>query len=463
MISRTKRAGPEPTSELGRSARLQAKHLFPLVPLLALSVFAAQAIRDNSFLWHIRSGAVQLDGIRVLTEDVFTGSTAGQAWRTQSWLVEIGYAQLERWWPGLGWVAWMVFAFAAATFALVGLTIYGKTRSIFVIVPWLFVFAWLLGPFTVPRPVLFSFLLLAALVLVLALGESSWFLVVPLLWIWAAVHGYWVLGIGLVFLEAIRLGARKLAAIGVVAAVAASLTAHGLGVWAVLSDFAGSGAALGVISEWQPPDFGSIYHAPFLLLILGVLVAAARGRIGLRDLIVLAPFLLYGLTARRAIPVAVIVTISAAALAWTPRVGTVRPGKQPSALLSWVAAGVVAILILTPLLRWRPEFDSTVLGADAAYTALSTDHFFHYTAAGGYVIYRFWPELIAAIDDRAELHGDRLVRFAEAKNGEYEALFAEEGFTEALVGVDWPLAHLLEGAGWVDVYRDATHVVLRAP
>ena len=463
MISRTKRAGPEPTSELGRPARLQAKHLFPLVPLLALSVFAAQAIRDNSFLWHIRSGAVQLDGIRVLTEDVFTGSAAGQAWRTQSWLVEIGYAQLERWWPGLGWVAWMVFAVAAATFALVGLTIYGKTRSVFVIVPWLFVFAWLLGPFTVPRPVLFSFLLLAALVLVLALGEAAWFLVVPLVWIWAAVHGYWVLGIGLVFLEAIRLGTRKLAAIGVVAAVAASLTAHGLGVWAVLSDFAGNGEALGVISEWQPPDFGSIYHGPFLLLILGVLVAAARGRIGLRDLIVLAPFLLYGLTARRAIPVAVIVTISGAALAWTPRVETVRPRKTPSALLSWVAAGVVAILILTPLLRWRPEFNSTVLGADAAYAALSTDHFFHYTAAGGYVIYRFWPELVAAIDDRAELHGDRLVRFAEAKNGDYEALFAEEGFTEALVGVDWPLAHLLERAGWVDVYRDATHVVLRAP
>lgn len=463
MISRTERAGPEPTSKPRWPARLQAKHLFPVVPLLALAVFAAQAIRDNSFLWHIRAGAVQLDRIRVLTEDIFTSSAAGEAWRTQSWLVEIGYAQLERWWPSLGWVVWMVFTVAAATFTLVGLAIYGKTRNVFVALPWLFVFAWLLGPFTVPRPVLFSFLLLAALVLALALGETTWFLVVPIVWIWAAVHGYWILGIGLVLLEAIRLGSKKLAAIGVVTAVAASLTAHGLGVWAVLLDFAGNGEALGVITEWQPPDFGSIYQGPFLLLILGVLVAAARGRIGLRDLIVLAPFLLYGLTARRAIPAATIVTISAAALAWVPRAQTARAKGRQAALLSWVAAALVGLLVLTPLLRWRPEFDSGVLGADEAYAALTTDDFFHYTAAGGYVIYRFWPTLVAAIDDRAELHGDRLIAFAEAKNGTYEELFAEYGFTEALVGVEWPLAHVLAADGWVEAYRDDAHVVLKAP
>jgi hypothetical protein len=434
-----------------------------MVPLVALAVFAAQPIRDNSFLWHIRAGAVQLDGTRVLLEDVFSLSAAGEPWRTQSWLAEIGYAQLERWWPGLEWVAWMVFATAAATVALVGLTIYGRTRSVLVTLPWLLVFTWLLGPFTVPRPVLLSFLLLAIVVLALSLGKATWFLVVPIIWIWAAVHGYWVLGLALVFLQAIRMRSTKLATLGVIAAAAASLTAHGLGVWTVLLDFAGSGEALGVIREWQPPEFGSIYQGPYLLLIAGVLVAAARGKIEPRVLVVIAPFLLYGLTARRAVVPAAIVIVSAAALAWTPRVRAEAQGGASGGLVGWVAAGIVAGLILTPLVRWQPEFKSSILGADEAYAALDAEPFFHDTAAGGYVIYRFWPEMSAAIDDRAELHGDRLVAFTEAKNGIYEELFAENGFKQALVGVEWPLANVLDNAGWVEVYRDDSHVVLIAP
>ena len=461
MASGTVTTGPGPRTEPRRLARLQARHLFFLVPLVALAVFAAQPIRDNSFLWHIRAGAVQLDGGRVLNADVFSLSAAGEPWRTQSWLVEIGYAQLERWWPSLGWVAWMVFAAAATTVALVALTIYGRTKSVLATVPWLLVFAWLLGPFTVPRPVLFSFVLLAALVLALALGRATWFLVVPIIWIWAAVHGYWVLGLALIFLEAIRMRSPRLAGLGAIAAAAATVTAHGIGVWTVLLQFAGSGEALAVIREWQPPDFGSIYQGPYLLLIAGVLVAATRGRIEPWALIAVAPFLLYGLTARRAVVPAAIVVVAAAALAWTPR-GQTRT-RASGGLLGWVAAAIVAGLILMPLVRWQPEFKASVLGADAAYAALAAEPFFHDTAAGGYVIYRFWPEMNAAIDDRAELHGDRLVDFTDAKNGTYEGLFAEYGFTQALVNVDWPLADVLDTAGWVEVYRDESHVVLTAP
>lgn len=461
MAGGTVAAGPDLRSEPHRLGRLRARHLFFLVPLVPLAVFAAQPIRDNSFLWHIRAGAVQLDAMRVLVEDIFSLSAAGEPWRTQSWLVEIGYAQLERWWPSLEWVAWMVFALAATTVALVALTIYGRTKSVLATVPWLLVFAWLLGPFTVPRPVLFSFVLLAAVVLALSLGKATWFLVVPIIWIWAAVHGYWVLGLALIFLQAIRIRSAKLAGVGAIAAAAATLTAHGLGVWTVLLQFAGSGEALGVIREWQPPDFGSIYQGPYLLLIAGVLVAAARGRIEPRALVVIAPFLLYGLTARRAVVPAAIVIISVAALAWTPR--TRGEDRASGRLLSWVAAGLVVVLILTPLVRWQPEFKSSILGAEEAYAALTAEPFFHDTAAGGYVIYRFWPERSAAIDDRAELHGDRLVAFIEAKNGTFEDLFVEYGFTQALVGVDWPLANVLANAGWTEVYRDGSHVVLTAP
>ena len=73
----------------------------------------------------------------------------------------------------------------------------------------LFFVAWLILRTLVPRPVVFSHLLLAALIVVLGERRLRW--TVPLLmWVWAAVHGSFVIGLGLIGLEAIRTRARPL-------------------------------------------------------------------------------------------------------------------------------------------------------------------------------------------------------------------------------------------------------------
>ena len=43
----------------------------------------------------LRAGELQLEIGRVLTTDPFSFTAGGEAWRTQSWLAELGYAWLE--------------------------------------------------------------------------------------------------------------------------------------------------------------------------------------------------------------------------------------------------------------------------------------------------------------------------------------------------------------------------------
>ena len=52
--------------------RLTVRHLFVLVPVLGVFAAAAKAITDNSFLWHVRAGTLQLDTGEVLRSDPFS-------------------------------------------------------------------------------------------------------------------------------------------------------------------------------------------------------------------------------------------------------------------------------------------------------------------------------------------------------------------------------------------------------
>ena len=234
-------------------------------------------ISDNSFLWHIRAGAAQKGAGSVLTEDVFSFTEHGTVWRTQSWLAELFYSGAESVMSSLVWVNWMVLGVAGLMILFIGLSVYRAVPSPIICSVALLVMAWLLAPFLQPRPVIFSFALLAALVVVLQHRERIGWLVVPIIWVWTGVHGSWVIGGLLVVLEWIRTSDRNLFNIGVVALASTFATAHGLGTWQILADFLGSTEALGQMQEWKPPNFGDISQMPYVALIVGVMVGGCAG------------------------------------------------------------------------------------------------------------------------------------------------------------------------------------------
>ena len=103
-------------------------HLMMALPWVAVGIVARGAIRDNSFLWHIRAGSLQTEMGQVLTADPFSFTKLGEAWRTQSWLAELGYAWGERTWD-LSYVPWMVVAAALVLFIALAV-IYGFAFSV---------------------------------------------------------------------------------------------------------------------------------------------------------------------------------------------------------------------------------------------------------------------------------------------------------------------------------------------
>ena len=216
------------------------------------------------------------------------------------------------------------------------------------------------------------------------------------------MHGSFVLGLGLLVLDALRrrmVWQRAARRFGV-GMVAVSLTAHGLGVWSMLGSFLANRDALDFISEWAAPDLLSVAAAPYVLVVLAVLVAAALGRIEARELWVVAPLLVFGLTSARAIMPAAIVLVPFAVSVWRPgsEVEVVAPGPARANLV--IAAALIAVPLIT--LFGFQGLDTDRFPVEAA-TYLDATQVWHDDATGGYLIYA--GRLPVFIDDRAELYG----------------------------------------------------------
>jgi hypothetical protein len=321
---------------------------------------------------------------------------------------------------------------------------------------------WLAGPLLQPRPVIVSYLLLAILVVALQNRANALWLIVPIIWIWAAVHGSWVIGGGLIILELVRTSDRRLFKAGIAALATTLLTAHGFGVWEILVDFAGAQGALALIDEWQSPDFGDFMQAPYLLLIVGIIVAGMRGKLSGRDLIVILPFLFFGMTSRRAVFPAAIVLAPWAALALPP---VKVPQSKMSPGFVRAAMWIVGLLVLAPLLL-KPlgVLDPERFPSSEIQSAMEGRSVFHDDVVGGFIIYDEWPQRLTYIDDRAELYGEEFFRqFGRVRDGQYEELFAEYGFDAALVKQGWGLQQRLEDDGWIEIAKTDSMVLFYQP
>ncbi|MBT8165329.1 MAG: hypothetical protein HKO63_08640 [Acidimicrobiia bacterium] len=440
--------------------RLSVRHLFAMVPVVGVVVASARAISDNSFLWHVRAGTVQLDAGQVLRTDPFSFTAQGESWRTQSWIADLLYGTLERWTGDLSWVWPLVALTMTMTLVMVGLAVYREAGNPLAVAIVLFFTAWLVLRTLVPRPVVFSHLLLAALVVVLAQRRLRW--VIPLLlWVWAGLHGSFVIGLGLIVLEALRSGRRELWGLLGLSAVSVSLTAHGLALWGVLGEFAASRGALDLIQEWAPPDLTDLSAAPYALFIGALLFAAARSRISPRDLIVVLPFLLFGLTSYRALIPATLVLAP-----WVARAIEIptAPRRIESGLLNGAIAALVVVTAVW--LGWERagSYPDDELFPVSAIAALDPGPLFHGDAVGGYLIYEAWPDRLVYTDDRAELYGEeRFEEFVDARAGRpvWREVFDRHGIDQALLSADSTgLQEVLSASGWYERYRDPEFVVL---
>lgn len=449
----------EPAAEGGR--RLGIRHLWLLLPLIAIGFRATFPIGDNSFLWHIRAGQLQLETGEVLRSDPFSFTFTGEPWRTQSWLLELGYGAVANATGGIGWTSTMIFLLASLALGFVALAAYHWTRDPGRVVLVLAVMTWVGFFFFVPRPVLASFVLLAVTAVMLQHHERVGWAIVPLMWLWAAVHGSFPVGLGLVVLEAIRRRSRRLGEIAVLGAAVTLLTAHGVGAWGIVLQFLRSREALSFLSEWARPNFLEPLLAPFLLVAAFMVYGLMRRRIGLGHLVVIVPFMVFAVLAERSVFPAMVVLSPYAAAGLGQRATPVRPTPARQARMNWMLAGAMAALVVIAMARPVP-LNSDKFPPTEALAALAPGNVFHGPAVGGVMIYELWPERQVFVDDRAELYGvegfSEVVDSWEARR--HEEVFAKHDITQAIVKREQALAARLRDDGWAVQYEDETWVVL---
>ena len=438
--------------------RFSLAQLALLTPATALVVAAWKPITDNSFLWHIRAGELQADVGRVLIKDPFSFTMAGEPWRTQSWLAELLYSWGEGL-SGLGFTPPMLLLTSLTAMAGIGLVAFRQSRSATATAVILVLSVVLLTPFLVPRPVLFSHALFALVAAAWGSERLRW--TAPFLfWVWASVHGSFVVGLAFIGLWLIMEREWRLLPTAVVSGLCTLITAHGLGVVEILAGFSGAGEALELLTEWRKPDLLSPLSIPLAAGVVIIILGAARRIVAPRHLWLVVPFAALGLTAVRAGPPAWIGLVPLVALSLRDL------GGRPSPRFPVISAALFAAAVVGgPLLMAREaELAEGRFPLEAA-EHLRDVNVIHDDRVGGYLIWRDGPGRRVFIDDRAELYGDRMAEFADvrATDADWRPVFERDGIEQALLRVEDGLAADLEGAGWRAAHRDRSFVVLDPP
>ncbi|HUG07784.1 MAG TPA: hypothetical protein VMP13_02610 [Acidimicrobiia bacterium] len=432
-------------------------HIALAVPWIAVVVSAFQRIGDNSFLWHIRAGELQAVGGAVLTSDPFSFTAAGEAWRTQSWLVELLYAWLETR-AGLSFTGWMVGVVSALTVVGLGLIAHRYSRSVPATSIVLLLSAVLLPQFLVPRPVLFSFLFFVLVILAWDHERGLRWSLPLLFWLWASVHGSFIVGLGYLALRVIKDREPQASQMVVVSGLATLMTAHGLGIFEILWDFVGARPYLALISEWQTPNLLEPRFLPMLLAVFLIVYGAARGRVDASQLWLFAPFFAFGVSAERAVVMGWIALLPMISLSLRGMsVKWAREFPKP------VAVGFVGLIALLPMfLVEGTGLDDATLPVAAA-GSLEAVRTFHDDFVGGYLIWLDGPQRRVYIDDRAELYQNRLREFLEvrAARTDWQPVFERNAIEQVLLRNGDALLRLLEAEGWRTVYRDEVYSIMR--
>ena len=354
------------------------------------------SLRADSWLTLLGGREILAHGLP--RHDTLAIVSRGRSWIDQQWLSQLGFYGLDR----LGGIGAVVRANAILYLAPLWVSLLAARRRgasparvVVVALP-----AFLLTETFVRAQVLSQLLFVALFLLLVAESRRPSrrvLLVVPLLVVWANLHGAVVVGAALTALlgavELVRGRGRSLfrpAALLVVPWLCVFATPYGFSVAGYYSSTIGNPLLAKYITEWASPTFPSAWGVPFfgLAFLAACLVARRPRRLNAFELLALGLTLVGGLLAIRSIVWFVYVcTILLPALledVWpapataapTPRERTVRVGAALACLALFVV--VWARPVAPDTERWPAQASATVAAAlrqDPQATVLANDEY----------------------------------------------------------------------------------------
>jgi len=447
-----------------------------LSAILLVGLFSTE-LRDSDFWWHLKTGQYLVEHRALpvpdpfayttsLARDAYSGESVVRRFNlTHEWLSQVilyglfragGFAAIVLWRALMlgsicgfaGWIAWR------------------RTASFYRSVAVALAAAAVVVDFALDRPFLFTYLFLALTLAILESRRHFW-LLPPLLLIWANCHGGFFLGWFTIAVYAVR--DRRLWLPGTLAILASCLNPNGYRVIQVLIAYRGSSMQSKLL-EWAAPDLWPPDAFSSLLVAAAAVLLWARRAVRLSDWLLFAGFAVMALTAQRN---TILIGFLAPIL-----IASYIPGKRPlPAFAPYVASALLLAGLAVGMVRGRffqfraAEWRFPAGAADFLRAHQVRGRMFNTYEFGGYLMWRLWPDERVFIDGRAlseavfSDYGRILYdhdQAAETLLDRYAVdVIVLNGF-EYFTGTLYPLAPSLAGplgAEWNLVYTDAQSMV----
>lgn len=443
-------------------------------------------LQDSDSFWQIKIGQWILDHGALPYTDFYSFTRTGASWISTSWLSQVlfafSYAQWD--WAGPVILTAIGMALTAAVFVyLLDAHIEAPRAVLFAMLALLLSIHHVLArPHILALPVMVAWV---GLLMSAADRRSapSWYWL-PLMALWANLHGGFVLGlalIGPISLEAVEHAEKgqrlslflRWVLFGIAALIASCCTPYGWRTLMGATNILGLGELLTLIFEWMPPSFatftafegallgliafgyyrGLVLSAPRIFLILFLTWSALTHVRSIEAFAFLVPLVL-------AKPLGKMFPRppldAAGADRWPARTVTVT-----GALMILAASWTTTALYMSHH-RFTFTMTQTPVAAADLLEKLGAKRIFNAYQFGGYLISRDIP---VYVDGRAELYGEKFVmdffKATEGKKPELLPRLLDESKIDATILVaDAPGPQMLDQLkGWKRIYTDDIAVV----
>ncbi|MFL6807037.1 MAG: hypothetical protein ACJ8FM_23925 [Xanthobacteraceae bacterium] len=443
-----------------------------------LLLLGPQLLNDPDTYSHVALGRWIIAHRAVPFVDPFTHTAAGMHWVAFEWLSQVMYAAAH---VLGGWSAVVVLAAGAVAFSFALLTRF-LLRELapiptLVLVTAAFV---LISPHVLARPHVLAFPIMviwvATLVRAVDNGERPPFRLLPLMTLWANLHGSFTFGLAIIFpiaFEALwnapttarKHLVRQWLAFAVLALLAGSLTPYGSELIEVTHRTIALGPALLAITEWRAQDFSHL--GAFEIILLSAFGYALHRRIALPPLRIL---MLLGLVhlalsqSRHADLLALLAPLFLARpLAQSAGFAAdAEPAQDQGRSVVAVAALIAVACVFAGMRQVSPAERITPAAAVAAADLRNAGPILNEYNFGGYLDY---VGIAPFIDGRAELYGAAFnLRYHRATTlqsvPEFLQLLKDHKIQATLLAPQTPAAVFLDFLPeWKKVYADQVAVV----
>jgi hypothetical protein len=453
-----------------------------------LLLFTGDALlQDSDTFWQIKVGQWIIDHRAVPYSDLYSLTKFGAPWISNAWLSQVLFAAAYSHWGWAGPVILSSLAIATALMIFVRLLdAYFEPAHSVLLAMLALMLSW---HHLVARPHLLALPVMVAWVgaMMSAADRRTYpsFLLLPLIGLWANLHGGFALGLALIApiaLEAVwsatperrvALGARwMMFALGALAA--SCCTPYGWNTLLAAARILDLGEVLSVIAEWKPADFTSF--SLFEGCLLSLIGLAFYKKIVLSVPRILLSLLLVHMALSHARSIEAFGFLFPLVLA-KPLAGPQRPvdavalrvrGLWSLPYMPGLTMVVVAAGVWASTLSYTVHHDFAFVNSQAPAAAVDVlrqrqaKRVFNSYELGGYLIARDIPPFI---DGRAELYGEKFAMdYFNAVEGrkvdELVRLLEEYRIDATLLVQASPAAHLLDHmAGWTRLYADDTAVI----